>query len=175
MTTSFVSSDLLQRLRRSVLLSGVLFLSLTAGICGDDDDDDGGTGPSADCIDEFIAILEANGADEDDVESISLNGSESGSLSNGDIEDDEGFLADAYVLELNQDTDIEISLNPSGFDAVLILFGEGSTSPDVADSEDPEATEEIAGSAAEGCYLIVVTSFEAEETGSYSLSVDEID
>ena len=82
---------------------------------------------------------------------------------------------DAYILELNADTDIEISLNPSGFDAVLIIFGEDNPEPDIADSEDPEATEEIAGSAAEGCYLIVVTSFEAEETGSYSLSVDEID
>ena len=169
MSTALYSSGILRRLRGPAVL-GLSVVSLAA--CTDSNGNDI-SGPSRDCI-EALNLGDVP-SDEDDVESISLNGSESGSLSNGDIEDDEGFFADAYILELNADTDIEISLNPSGFDAVLIIFGEDNPEPDIADSEDPEATEEIAGSAAEGCYLIVVTSFEAEETGSYSLSVDEID
>jgi len=175
MTTMLFSSELLRRLRRSVLLSGVLFLSLTAAICGDDDDDDDGTGPSAACLDEFEDLLAEVDFDEDDVESIDVGDSDSGSLSENDVQDPESDrFVDAYILELDDDNELQISLNPSGFDAVLLLWFEGQEDPTVADSEDPNATETLEGEADAGCYLIGVTSFEAEETGSYTLSVDEI-
>ena len=176
MTTSLFSSELLKRLRRSMLVTSVLFVGLTAAACGgDDDDDDDGTGPSADCLDEFSALLAANDFDEDDVDGIELGDSQSGSLSTSDPEDEFGYFSDVYALDLEESGDISITLNPSGFDAVLLLFAEGDTEPTISDDdEDPDATEELAGGADAGCYLIVVTSFEAEETGSYTLAIDEI-
>ena len=172
MSTTFFSSDLLARLRRSALVSGVVFLSLAAGACsGDDDDDDGGTGPSADCIDEID--FDAFGIEESDVETIGVDGSESGSLSTSDP-DDEGYYFDVYALGVESDTDVEVTLNPSGFDAVLLVFSTDGELIGVSDDEeDPDATESVSGEFEEGCYVIGVTSFEAEETGSYTLSVDE--
>lgn len=173
MTTSMFSSDLVRRLRRSVLLSGVLFLSLTAAICGDDDDDDDGTGPSADCIDAFSSLLAENDVDEDDVQGIEVGGSESGSLSSSDVQDSEGYYADIYVVEVDNAGQVDVTLNPSGFDAVLIAFDESMTAPIFSDDpDDPDATEQISADVEEGCYLIVVTSYEPNETGSYTLSID---
>lgn len=172
MSNTLFSSDLLARLRRSVLVSGVLFLSSFAGMCGDDDDDDdGGTGPSADCIDEID--LDVFGIDEDDVEAIGVNGNESGSLSTSDPSDD-GYYFDTYALGVESDSELEITLNPSDFDAVLLIFSaDGELLGGSDDEEDPEATEVVSGEFEEGCYVIGVSSFETEETGSYSLSVDE--
>jgi hypothetical protein len=169
MTASLFSSELLARLRRSMLVSGVLFLSTFAGMCGDDDDDDdGGTGPSADCIDDFD--FDGLPFSENDVETIGVGGNESGSITENDVEDG-GYFADIYILGVD-DEEVTITANPSGFDLVLLLFDENFDEPiNGADSEDPDATEELTDDL-DGCYVIVVTSYDAGETGSYSLSVD---
>jgi len=168
-------SDLLSRLRRAFAVSGVLALALVAAACpgDDDDDDDDGTGPSADCIDEIDFTDAPPGVDEDDVEPIDVGDSESGSLSTSDPEVDEGNFIDIYSLAVENGGEVTIELDPTGFDAVLLLF-----TPDVDDAiagadagfeGDPE---EIVEDLDEGCYVIVVTSFEPGETGSYTLSVD---
>ena len=173
MTSSLFSSDLLRRLRRSLLLSGVMFISFFAGICGDDDDDDDGTGPSADCIDEIDFTGAPPGVDENDAEAISVGDSESGSLTTSDPEDEDGFFFDFFALGTESDGEVTIDLNPSGFDAVLVLFDSDLNLVDVSDDpEDPDATESITTDLDEGCYVIFITSFDAGETGSYTLSVD---
>ena len=170
MTTTLFSSELLTRLRRSMLVSGVLFLSTFAGMCGDDDDDDGGTGPSADCIDEIdFAGLPF---DESDVEVLGTDDSDSGSLSESDPDED-GYFADIYVIGAGESGELTITGNPSGFDLVLLLFDENFELINGADSEDPDATEELVSDVDDGaCYMAVITSFEAGETGSYSVSTE---
>ena len=171
MTSSFLSSDLTTRLRRSVLVGGVLFLSLTAANCGDDeDDDDGGTGPSADCLEELNFAGAPFG--EDDAESIEVNDSESGSLSTSDPEDEEGYFYDVYTFGTESERDVSITLDPSGFDAMLVLTYPDLELIDIADQEG-EVTETLVASVDEGCYVIIVTSFEVSETGSYTLSVED--
>ena len=167
MTTSLFSSELVTRLRRSLLLSGVMFVSFFAGICGDDDDD-GGTGPSADCIDE----IDYTGMpfDDNDVESLGTDDSESGSLSESDPDED-GYFADIYVIGADETGELTITGNPSGFDLVLLLFDENFELINGADSEDPDATEELVSDVDDGaCYMAVITSFSEGETGSYSVS-----
>jgi hypothetical protein len=170
MSTTFFSSDVLTRLRRSVLVAGVLFLSSFAGMCGDDDDDDGGTGPSADCIDE----INYTGLpfDEGDVESLGTDDSDSGSLSENDVDDD-GYFADIYVIGADSNGDLTITANPSGFDLVLLMFDENFELINGADADDPDATEELTQPVDDNaCYIAVVTSYEQGETGSYSISTE---
>jgi hypothetical protein len=171
MTATLFSSDVLRRLSRSVMLSGFLFLTLTATDCGGDDGDgNGGTGPSADCIDELnFAGLPF---DEDDVEAIGTNDSESGSITENDVED-AGYYADIYVIGADENGELTITGNPSGFDLLLLLFDEDFEILGGADSEDPDATEELVADVDDGaCYYIIVTTYEEGETGSYTLATD---
>ena len=172
MTSPLFSSELLARLRRPVLLGGVVFLSIAAAGCGDDDDDDGGTGPSADCIEEAVAFLEFFGADEDDAEPIGVGDDESGSLSSNDVEF-QGFFTDFWVIGTESDGDLNIEVDPSGFDADIGLFtadGDFVAGADEGFEGDPE---EISESVDEGCYVLGVSSFEEGETGSYTISVND--
>ena len=171
MSARLFSSDLLERLRRSLAVSAVVFLAFGAAACSDDDDDDGGTGPSADCIDE-IDFSETI-FDDSDAEAIGENDSESGSLSTSDVEDQAGFFYDIYVVSIESNSDVTVTLDPSGFDAELYIFNSDFTEEvGFADDGGVGDPEEVTGAADEGCYVIMVTSFDPEETGSYTLEVD---
>lgn len=174
MTSSVASGDFLVRLRRSLGVTAVLFLTLSAAMCEDDDDDENGiNGPTADCLDEIDWNDAPIDIDEDDVQGITVGGSRSGSLTNNDIEDEDGYFYDIYVLAVDDDGEITINANPSGFDLILILIDDNATTIAVSDNlEDASATEEIEIDVAEGCYAIVISSYEEGETGSYTVEVD---
>ena len=175
MTSTLFSSDLLARLRRSLLVSGVLFLSTFAGMCDDDDDDDDGTGPSADCIDE-LDFSEAP-FDESDVEPISVGDNESGSITTSDVEVDFEelgiFYYDFYVVAA-ESNELNVEVDPSGdLDSDVILLTETFGELEYANDGGPGVSETLSSDVIEGaCYVIGVSTSEAEATGSYTLSVD---
>ena len=177
MSNSLFSSRLLRRLGRSVLLGGVVFLPLAA--CGDDDDGDDISGPLADCIDD----IDFNDwfFDENDLERLSLGDEESASLTTSDIEvefnDVEGvFYYDVYAFVLESDSDLRVTVDPSGdldvtYEAWSLADGEG----DFNDNEGPGDTELVEYEAVpEGCYLLFVSGANPEETGSYTVEIEEI-
>ena len=161
-------------LRRTASLLAVPALLLGLAGCGDDDDDDddGGTGPSADCIDE----VNFAGAffDEGDVQTISIGGNRSGTLSSTDPELD-GWFYDVYAVDVSSNRSITIVVDPAAsLDAdVMLLTADMTSDPewyvDVGFEGDAETLE---ADVTEGCYLIAVSSYEAGATGSYTLSVD---
>jgi hypothetical protein len=68
---------------------------------------------------------------------------------------------------------VTVTLDPSGFDAELYIFNDDFTQEvGFADDGGVGDPEEISGAADEGCYVIMVTSFNPEETGSYTLEVE---
>ena len=175
MTSTLFSSELLTRLRRSLLVSGVLFLSTFAGMCDDDDDDDDGTGPSADCIDELDFTEAPLG--ENDVEVISVGDSESGSITTSDVEVDFGdagiFFYDFYVVAA-ESNELDIEVDPSGtLDSDVILLTDSFGEIEYANDGGQGANETISADVLDGeCYVIGVSTSEPEATGSYTLSVD---
>ena len=172
MKTTFLSSDFLAGLRRPFAVCGLIALSALAGCSGDDDDDDDdGLGPSADCIESSSDVWAELGVDEDEVEAIAVGGNESGALSTSDTEFN-GFYYDWWVFAVQDDGDVTIEVDPSGFDAYVYLYdGDGNYITEVDEGFEGDV-EEIVEDLEEGCYIIEVTSFDAEETGSYSVSVD---
>jgi hypothetical protein len=176
MQASPLSFDFLARLRRSLAACGVLFLAFTAAACGgDDDDDDDISGPAADCIDEldFGDLF----FDEGDVEEISANGSESGTISTSDPELEFGndtYYYDIYVVALESTSDVTVTVDPSGdFDADFEILDINSGQSEYVDEGGAGDTEEVDFlEIPEGCYLIFVSSPEAEGTGSYTLRLD---
>lgn len=173
MKATILSADLLHRLRRPVAVSTALFMVSFAGLCGDDDDD-GGTGPSADCIDEIDFAELFFG--EDDVQTINVGQTRNGSITTSDVEADFGgfiYYYDIYVFHVSNSGSHTVEVNPSGdFDADLVLAtASGNEIAYEDDLEDPGATETITSNLQSGCYLIGVSSPIEEMTGSYSLSV----
>lgn len=170
MTASLSSAFPWARLRRSVGVTAAVFFAFAAAACGDDDDD-GGTGPSADCLDEID--FSHTPFDADDVTVINVGGSRNASLSTSDLED-EGYYIDVYVIGVDNSGELTITANPSGFDLVMLLADENFEFLEIADDpEDPDATEQMTVSVSAGCYVLAVTSYEQGETGSYTLSVED--
>ena len=176
MSMNLFSSTLLRRLGRTVLLSGVAFLPLAA--CGDDDDGDDISGPLADCIDD----IDFNDwfFDEGDLETLSLGDQESGSITTSDVELDvtgEGtFYYDVYAFALEEDSDLRITVNPENdldinFEAWSLADMEGDFNDAGAEGDTEQV--EYTG-VAEGCYLLFVSTYEPEATGSYSVEIEEI-
>ena len=174
MSATMFSSTLLRRLGRTVLLGGVVFLPLAA--CGDDNDGDDISGPTADCIDD----IDFNDwfFDEGDVDGLSLGNDRSGSISTSDVEleFEEGiFFYDVYVFGLDSQSDVTITVNPSGdFDPTFEIMDLESGESEYVDNGGAGVTEEISyEDVPEGCYILFVSSFEPEETGSYTVEVDD--
>lgn len=168
MALSLLPPDFLFRLRRSLTVSAVLVLTLTAGICDDDDDDDG-LGPSVDCIDEFD-FTDAP-FDEDDVRAIAVGDSESGSLTSSDVLE-EGYYFDIWAFAVESNGTVTITVDPTGFDADMALVTSAGSLVEYVDDYFEGEAEEIVRSLNEGCFALVVSSYEPGETGSYTLSID---
>ena len=176
MSTTLFSSDLLSRLRRTVLTASVLLFSFTAAACGDDDDDDI-SGPTADCVDD-INFSEWF-FDESDIETLRLGSSESGSLTTSDVElefDNGLYFYDVYVFAVTSESDLRITVDPSNsLDVTFEAYSFQDDEYHYVDLEAAGVTEEFEYEAiAEGCYLLFVSSYDPEETGSYSVEVERI-
>lgn len=134
----------------------ILFLSLTLITCGggggggDDDDDDGPTG------------------------SINVNRSFTGSLGTSD-DMIGGIYHDIYEIEnVPEGADITVELSSSDFDAYLTLYYGDATSGEIVDEDDDGSGGTDAfiyvTASNNGSYYIFVSSFEAGETGNYSMN-----
>jgi len=179
MSDTLFSTDLLSRLRRSVLLGGVVLFSMAATACSDDDDDgDDISGPVADCIDEID--FDDFWFDENDIEALELGDSESGRISTSDPSlEFEGGTAyyDIWVFALESQSDIRVTVNPSDdfdpdFQPYSITTGlEGDYENNAGPGEN-EIVEYI--NVPEGCYMIWSSAADFEGTGSYTIEVDEV-
>ncbi len=97
-----------------------------------------------------------------------------GSLARGDQRLKDGRYSDTHVFEGTAGDRVTVDLRAAGgFDSVLMLFA-----PDgdrVAENDDHEGSRDHSRIQVElessGEYRVVVTSYEADETGSYALSV----
>ena len=177
MSNTLFSSDLLARLRRSVLLGTVALFAFTAAACGGDDDDDDISGPLADCIDDID--FDDWFFEENDLETLSLGDSESGSISTSDVElefNDGIRFYDVYAFSVESESDLRITVDPSGdFDPTFEVYDLATDESDFNDNGGSGDTEEVDYEGVpEGCYLLFVSGFDVEETGSYSVEVDEI-
>ena len=134
-------------------------LALTCGAlafaaCGDDP-----TGPPLDCLGGMA---------------LSIGASENGSLQQGDDLDIDGAFMDRYALEVRDRETVEITLRSGAFDAFLWLLTEDE---EVLESNDDggvgvnETDAQITRTLARGCYFVDATSWEAGETGNYTLTV----
>ncbi len=170
MQASPFPSDFLVRRRRSLALSSVLFLAFAAAACGDDDDDDGDLGPSIDCIDEsdFSEI----DVDPDDVEPIAFGDSDGGTISTSDYQFQNGTFFDIYVFNLDEEEAVQIDMQSSQVDAWLILYDDNfnviADDDDSGNGTNARIIEELSA----GCYIVAANTFDAEETGSYTITVE---
>ena len=176
MSTTLFSSDLLSRLRRTVLTAGILVFSVTAAACGDDDNDDI-SGPTADCIDD-INFSEWF-FEEGDLETLRLGSRESGSLTTTDVEldfENGVYYYDVFVFAMTSESDLRITVDPaSTLDVTFEAYSFNDDEYDYVDLEAAGGTEEMEYEAiAEGCYLLFVSSYDPEETGSYTVEVERI-
>ena len=172
MTTTIFSSELLRRLRTPAAL-GLVFV---AAACSDSN---GGSvsGPSRDCVESLD--LAGLPFDEDDVRAIDVGDSRSGSISTSDVEidyDDLGlFYNDIYAFNSENGGLITIEADPaSGFDVTIDIYNASIDRLDYQDEEGAGGTEESTGEADEdACYMVIVSGHDPEETGSYTLRIED--
>ena len=173
MSRILVSSDLLRRLRGPAVL-GLSVVSLAA--CTDSNGNDI-SGPSRDCI-EALNLGDVP-FDEDDVRPIDVGDSRSGSISTSDVDIEyEGFglfYNDFYVFNSGNGGSITIEVDPaSSFDVSLEIYDDDIVRLDYQDEGGEGDIEESVGDADEDtCYVILVSSSEPEETGSYTLRIED--
>ena len=171
MTTTIFSSELLRRLRAPAALGLVVFTAACS-----DSDGNSVSGPSRDCVEELD--LAGLPFDDDDVRAIDVGDSRSGSISTSDVEieyEDIGlFYNDIYTFNSEDGGLIDIEVDPaSGFDASLEIYDANIVRLDYQDEEGAGGTEESTGEADEDtCYMVIVSSHDPEETGSYTLRID---
>jgi len=109
-------------------------------------------------------------------QTIAPGGSVQGRLQNGDAQLQSGEFRDTYTLNARAGQRLTIRLNGTGFDAYLMVRGPGDFSQDNDDdSLTPGSTNSRLDVTApsNGEMNITVTSFQAGESGSYTLSVEQ--
>lgn len=102
-----------------------------------------------------------------------------GTLAKGDEALDDGELTDAYTIEAEAGDQVTISMRSEAFDTYLMLVQEGVedglvVQNDDAAEDDPTWSQIIQTLPAAGAYTVYATSYEAGETGGYSLSIEHV-
>ncbi|HEX8471665.1 MAG TPA: pre-peptidase C-terminal domain-containing protein, partial [Brevundimonas sp.] len=98
----------------------------------------------------------------------------SGDLRRGDEQLDSGEFVDTWTFQGRAGDRVSLHMSSSDFDPYLLVNGPGDFSEENDDAEEGEATD--AGLdlrlPATGTYRVMATSYEADEAGRYSLSMD---
>ena len=103
---------------------------------------------------------------------ISIPTTLNGNLSSSDYQLDDGSYIDIYELTLTADTQVEISLTSSAFDAFLYVIDVFDWDPFYWDDDGGDGTDSyLSELLPASTYWILVNSYGANETGSYTLSV----
>lgn len=156
-------------MRRLVASLSAVAVACVHAACGDADPS--GPTPSESCI----AGLELAGAgfaslQRDDLAAIDFGAAGSGLLATSDVEDD-GYFYDIWVFDLAQDDGVRIDLESGEFDPVLILLDADWQLVVVDDDSGADKNSLVTTPLPGGCHVVLVTSFEPGETGSYTLRV----
>ena len=173
MTTTLFSSELLRRLRPFGMLGAAV---IWVAACSDSDGNSV-SGPSRDCVEALDLV--GLPFDEDDVRPIDIGDTRSGSISTSDVEieyEDFGlFYNDFYTFNSENGGSVTIEVDPaSGFDVALEIYDADIERLDYQDEVGEGDVESSTGEADEDtCYVILVSSSEAEATGSYTLSIED--
>lgn len=97
-----------------------------------------------------------------------------GSLARGDNRLDSGEYADVYELQGRRGQRLSVVMRSADFDTYLMIRGPGGFSHDNDDAGDDGTNAALdLRLPTDGTYRITATSYEANQTGSYSLSVDD--
>lgn len=144
----------------------MLSAALAAGACADD-----GVGPSARCADVVDPAGSPLGFEAGDVQPISLGDSRSARLSATDPEN-EGRFFHVWAFALGGPDSVRIDAESDEVDTALLLFGPDWDLAAADDDRGDGTNARIDAALTDGCWIVVVTSFEPGETGSYLLSLE---
>lgn len=124
-----------------------------------------------------LEVCAGGGADPDivctDLPRIDVGESVNGSLTTADPRSIYGSYFDLYSLQLTTGQEVTVDLQSTEIDSYLVVYDEdGGKIAENDDANDETFDASLTLDLAPGCYRIEATSFEAEETGSYTLSVN---
>jgi hypothetical protein len=132
---------------------------------------------------EYQVLVTSYAADEVGVYDLSIDQggavdqgtiSERGALASGDETLRTGEYVDEYTFEGRPGERVVVDLSSSGFDTYVMLVGPGEFREENDDWDDTDVGHSViaADLADAGTYQVLVTSFEAGETGAYALRID---
>lgn len=106
------------------------------------------------------------------LEQITVGGTATGTLSTTDATAPSGAFYDLYGLQLSSQQEVQIDLSSNEIDTYLYLYESNGTL--VASNDDAGETYDssLTVTLSSGCYRIEASSYDAGETGSYTLSVN---
>jgi hypothetical protein len=100
--------------------------------------------------------------------------SETGALASGDETIDSGEFADVFRIQGTPGQELVATVSSTDFDTYLMVVGPGDDRSENDDLEGRPGVSEVQMTLGEaGEYRVVVTSYEAGETGSYALTIDQ--
>lgn len=124
-----------------------------------------------------LELCMGGGADPDivctELPPIDVGESVTGSLSTTDATTDFGTYFDLYSLQLTTSQQVTIDLESTDFDSYLGVYdAEGGVIAENDDAVEGSIDASLTLELEPGCYRIEATSYNFEETGTYTLSVD---
>lgn len=124
-------------------------------------------------LDMDLGAAASGSSSQRDVVSLSLGQSASGRLEAGDYQLDTGEYGDIYVFDGVSGQSINIELTSTDFDTYLVLVTPKGDQIDNDDFEAQSAVSRIEMPLREtGRYRVLTTSYKANETGAYRLTVN---
>ena len=95
-----------------------------------------------------------------------------GNLETTDEQNPDGTFFDLHAFDVDSDATVTIAMTSSAFDTYLVLFDENGVYITENDDFGGSTNSRISRALAEGCYIVMATSFDAAETGAYTVTVD---
>lgn len=160
-------------MRRSLFLSvpALAVCAVLAG-CSGGDPDGGDLGflgvPTADEVAALAADIPCAG-----VTAVEADGAMSGALASGDCTRPDGSSVDYVLFRVTEAATVDVSLESSSFDAYLLLWTvDGSLIEDADDVGDGDSDALIESEGlSPGLYVMGANSYDAGETGAYTLRI----
>ena len=103
---------------------------------------------------------------------LTLGVADGGTLLGTDATDPNGYHFDAYRLQLAGDTRVEVSMTSDEVDSFLYLYSSTGTLIGFDDDTGNSANSLIDATLDAGCYIVVASSYDPGETGSYQIEAN---
>lgn len=106
---------------------------------------------------------------------ITLGVTDGGTLSAADPSDPNGYYFDAYRLQLDAETEVQLDLVSDEIDSYLYLYSSTGTLLQADDDggDEPFASR-IVRSLSAGCYIVVASSYDTGEVGAYVIDANAL-